>query len=182
MRRSATSIPACLALLAVLATGDSLALQGQTAPGTTSSQVLSSTAITRSAVTTDGRPVGLVQVTVALLREPSGVRLQATWTYDLPFPAVANGQLTVSGRDGQLLARGNPRQLATLRANGPLDTLTTPLVEVPVDGQGELCGQADLNVWYDLKTTLASVPAPNTPAMTPTIFHVRVCNRGKTER
>ena len=179
MLRLATSIPAWLALLAVLAIGDTLALQSQTAPGATSSQVLTSTAVTRSAVTTDGRPVGSVRVTVALLREPSGVRLQATWTYDLPFPAVANGQLTVSGHDGQLLARGNPRQLVTLRADGPQDTLTTPFVQMPVEGQGELCGQADLNVWYDFKTSPASVPAPNTPAMTPTIFHVKVCTSDK---
>ena len=172
MLRSARSPLAWLALLSALTANATLVLQDHSVPG---GQVLVETAVSRPALTPDNHPVGPVRVKVALLREPAGVRLQATWAYDLPFPAVANGQLTLFGRHGRLLVRSNPRQLATLRAGAPQATLTTPLVEVPAQQAGELCGQADLNVWYDFETAATSSISPSRPALVPTTFHVRVC-------
>lgn len=161
--------------LALLTVSTALALQGHNNPSMISPQTLAETTVTHGVLTADGHDVGPVRVTVSLLREASGVRLQAIWGYGLAFPAVASGQLTLLGRDGQMLARGNPRQLATLRANAPQAMLTTPFVDVPKEQSGELCGQADLNVWYDFQTDDASPRPPGTPALTPTTFHVRVC-------
>ncbi|CAM3684259.1 hypothetical protein DESA109040_19840 [Deinococcus saxicola] len=164
-----------VAWLALLTVGTALALQGHSTQSMTGPQTLAETTVTHSVLTTDGHSVGPVQVTVSLMRGSSGVRLQATWAYDLPFPATANGQLTLLGRDGQVFARSNPRQLATLRANVPQATLTTPFVDVPTEQSGALCGQADLNIWYDFQTGAASPRPAGTPTLTPTTFHVRVC-------
>ena len=170
MLRPTPSHLAWLALLSALTANTTLALQDHSVAGR---QVLVETAVTRPALTLDNHPMGPVRVRVALLREPAGIRLQVTWAYQLPFSAVANGQLTLFARDGRLLVRSNPRQLDTLRTGAPQATLTTPLVEVPAEQTGELCGQADLNVWYDFETAATSTLAPSSPAMVPTTFHVQ---------